>query len=422
MQATFPVSCHSVGFPVLCAVQFLERMAGYMVAVSLALLLDEHFHVGGGLAACVAGYFLALSYAAAVPGGIVADRYLGASRAVRVAVLFLAGGYAVTLIGSSWAMAGGAALVVIGSGLFRPSVATITGTTNRSGDSDPFRWLYFVVNIAALIAPLAAGMLRARYGWEVILGCASALLWLASVLLHRCRGAVHVAVQPRPTVCTAKASQTPRGRLGLLGLLAVYVLLGVALHQTTGTLLFWARDDTRRVLLSVVIPPEIFAMLPGGLVLLYTPLLAGLSRILARRTYRPSPHAQIAAGLVLAIVAYGMMVFAALPWKDSTQRSPLWLVGCLALLTLAEAIAWPLGMRLVGDLVPPHKATQAHGMFSLATALGYWLAGEVGSLWSRWAHAYFFALLALVCAAALGIHVVSLRRVTEIASATAHES
>jgi POT family proton-dependent oligopeptide transporter len=399
MQATFPVSCHSVGLPVLLAVQFLERMVGYMLAVSLALFLDEHLHLGEGSAARIAGYFFALSYAAAVPGGIITDRFLGASRSIRVAVLCLALGYALTARGAVGSMLGGAALLIIGSGLFRPSVATISGAVGTDRGGNAFRWLYFVVNVAAIVAPIAAGTLRTRYGFSVIPAMAAMLLALAWLLLWRCRGEIHIRVEARPLTRTVLTSDRAHGLRTLAAFLSVFVLLGIALHQTAGTLLFWVRDDTQRTLLGFTIPPEAFAMLPGALALLYIPLLTVLSR---RKSALP-PHLILMSGVLLPISAYAIMIVAAVLRDGSTLASPLWLTVCLALLTLSEALIWPLGMRLINTLVPAHRIAQAHGLFCLATAIGYWLAGEVGTLWSRWPHAWFFALLAAVCVGALAI-------------------
>lgn len=403
MQATFPVSCHSVGLPVLLVVQYLERMAGYMLAVSLALFLDEHLHLGEGSAARVAGYFFALSYAAAVPGGIITDRFLGASRSVRNAVLCLALGYALTARGSGRAMIGGAALLIIGSGLFRPSVATIAGAVGTDRGSNAFRWLYFVVNVAAIVAPLAAGMLRTRYGFSVIPAMAATLLALAWLLLWRCRGEIHIHVEPRPLTSTVPASDRAHGLRTLIAFLSIFILLGIALHQAAGTLLFWVRDDTQRTLLGFTIPPEAFAMLPGALAMLYIPLLTVLSR---RKSALP-PHLILMSGALLSIAAYALMIVAAVLREGGTLASPLWLTVCLALLTLSEALVWPLGMRLVNTIVPAHRIAQAHGLFCLATAIGYWLAGEVGALWSRWPHAWFFALLAAICVGALAIPIMS---------------
>lgn len=405
MQATFPIACHSVEFPVLCVVQFLERLAGYMLVVSLALFLDDSLHLGEGLAARVAGVYLALSYAAAVPGGILIDRMLGPTRALRLAVLLLLLGYVLTLLGSAAALIGSAVVLAIGSGLFRPSVATITGTLGASTGRDRFRWLYLAVNVAALAAPALAALLHARYGWRAIPLASTAFMLLACVLVYARRRDVLFQVASRPAYQLSGAAGDGRRLRALLAFLAVFILIGSAIHQTNGTLLFWTRDATARALLGCTLPPELFAMLPGGLVLLYTPLLTLMMRSTDQRNRPMSVRTQIAAGLLISAVAYAMMTVCALLRRDAQLVSPVWVIACLSIVTLSEALIWPLGMRLVGELVPACRVGQAHGLFSLATAIGYWLAGEIGSLWGCWPHAWFFACLVAVCMAALLLHV-----------------
>lgn len=419
-QTQTSARCHSVGLPVLCAVQFLERLAGYMIAASLALFLDENLRLGEGRAARFAGYFLAASYAAAVPGGVAVDRVLGAARGVRVAALLLAVGYALACIGSAWALLLGASLLVIGSGLFRPSVAALTGTLRAGGSGEPFRWLYFVVNIAALTAPLLSGVLRAYCGWESIPATAAAVLIASCVLLHRHCGHAHPLAQraaPNPTSsASAHKSESSPHRISLTAFFVVFLLLGVAMNQSLGTLLFWARDDTSRSMFGLTLPPETFAMLPGGLVLLYTPLLAALSSAMTKRRCAFSSHAQVSVGLLCAVAAYALMVPASLlRAAGGAPVSSAWLTACLACITLAEALVLPLGMRLVSDLAPPQRVTQTHGLFCLASALSYLLAGEVGGLWTRWPHVYFFALLGMVCVVALAIHAGARRQSGETA-------
>src|SRR4051812_3574543 len=68
---------HPVGLFVICVVEFFERFAGVLVGSLLVLYLNERLGFDGPLAARISGYVTALGYAAAVVGGIVADRVLG---------------------------------------------------------------------------------------------------------------------------------------------------------------------------------------------------------------------------------------------------------------------------------------------------------------------------------------------------------
>ena len=67
---------------------------------------------------------------------------------------------------------------------------------------------------------------------------------------------------------------------------------------------------------------------------------------------------------------------------------------------VAELLLLPLGMSLVTRIAPPHKASQAIGLWFAAAAVGNALAGVIGLLWGRWPNHRYFALLALMSLAA----------------------
>ena len=77
-----------------------------------------------------------------------------------------------------------------------------------------------------------------------------------------------------------------------------------------------------------------------------------------------------------------------------------WLVGCYALLSLAEILLAPLGVSLVTQLAPRHKTAQAVGLWFAGSATGNGLAAVLGLCWDRWPHHRYFAVLAAVSLAA----------------------
>src|SRR3569832_2211109 len=78
----------------LCAVEFCERFAGYVLLALFVLYLDERVGLPASEAARVAGYVTALAYAACIAGGFFADRWLGPRRAVASGICALGLSYA----------------------------------------------------------------------------------------------------------------------------------------------------------------------------------------------------------------------------------------------------------------------------------------------------------------------------------------
>ncbi len=199
----------------------------------------------------------------------------------------------------------------------------------------------------------------------------------------------------------ALLSRTQRG-LQQLGVLGSGLLFTAVYEQSGQSLLLWARDCTRHALLGYSFPPSSLLGLPGLLVLGIQPLLSRTQSALSRRGHRPSPISRIGIGLLFGVVAYLIMVIAALRQERSRAlATPAWLVACFTALTVAELLVYPLGMSLVTRLAPQFATAVAMGLWLVSLAGGHWLAGEVASHWAMWSHATLFAVLAALALAAV---------------------
>jgi POT family proton-dependent oligopeptide transporter len=99
-------------------------------------------------------------------------------------------------------------------------------------------------------------------------------------------------------------------------------------------------------------------------------------------------------GYVATVGAFALMALAGLQRGDLGRVSGAWLVGCYLLLSLAEVFLGPLGVSLLTQLAPKHKAAPAVGPWFAGSAIGNGLAGALGLCWDRWPHHRYFAALA----------------------------
>ena len=143
---------------------------------------------------------------------------------------------------------------------------------------------------------------------------------------------------------------------------------------------------------TMPIGPGHFASLHGLIVLAMLPAFLALH---ARRTGgAPSAISLMIWGYVATAGAFALMALAGLRGGDLGRVSGVWLVGCYLLLSLAEVLLAPLGMSLLTQLAPKHKAAQAVGLWFAGSAIGNGLAGALGLCWDRWPHHRYFAALA----------------------------
>jgi POT family proton-dependent oligopeptide transporter len=160
----------------------------YMVDATRGLALSDR------TAGAVYGLYTALVYLLALPGGWIADRLLGAKRAVFVGGCIIACGHFTLAIPSPIAFAAGLVLIMIGTGLLKPNVSAIVGDLYPEGGArrdSGFSIFYMGINLGAFLGPLVCGYLGENVSWHW--GFAAAGVGMLLGLVQYKTGIVHLA-------------------------------------------------------------------------------------------------------------------------------------------------------------------------------------------------------------------------------------
>src|SRR5271156_950291 len=168
-----------------------ERFTYYGMRAVLVLFLVAAVATGGlGIddktATAIYGLYTAGVYLAALPGGWIADRLIGAQRAV------LVGGLAITLGNTLLAISSSALgfyiglfLIVLGVGLLKPNVSAIVADLYPEGGArldSGFTIFYIGINIGGFFGPLITGWSQLYFGLRA--GFAVAALFMAVGVLQ----------------------------------------------------------------------------------------------------------------------------------------------------------------------------------------------------------------------------------------------
>lgn len=116
-----------------------------------------------------------------------------------------------------------------------------------------------------------------------------------------------------------------------------------------------------------------------------TPVSLALFGWLAKRKKEPSAPRKIGYGMLMAAIAYAVMLIGSFQLAGSTQGavSPNWLIGTYLLLTFAELLLSPMGISFVSKVAPPkYKGSMMGGWFA-ATAIGNYLVSIPMLLWGK---------------------------------------
>lgn len=406
----------------LCLVQGCERFAFFAMLPLFILYLHHRHSYGEPLALLVLGAFNGLSYVCGLPGGMLADRRLGPIGGLAVGAAFLTAGYGSLALDHARLLWPAFGLLVLGQGLFRPSMATLLGGLFPPGDArreGGFLWQYFVVNLACVLGPLSVGSIGVEQRWRSLFVVAAVAMVCGMVLVLAAWSLRSSLGQPAARRMPSGTSTDDKARWRAVWLLAALaVVFWVTAIQAGGSLALFAEEYTVRSIVvlgrSFALGPTQFSSLHGLLVLvLLPPFIAGLNAA-RRRQVEPSSPAKMVWGYLATAGAFALVAAASLRGGDTSRVSAAWLIGCYLLLSVAELLLNPLAMSLVTQIAPASRTGQASGLWFAAAAVGNAAAGGLGLLWGRWPNHRYFVLLALVSLAAAVVLFAQLRRLESV--------
>ncbi len=164
---------HPRGLYVLFATEMWERFAFYGMRALLVLYLVNKLDYERSDALEIYGTYLGLVYLTPVLGGYLADKYLGARKAIFIGGVTMALGQ--LALASESLLFVGLGLMICGNGFFKPNISTIVSSLYAEKDprrDGAFTIFYMGINLGAFMSPLVCGTIGENVGWG--LGFASA--------------------------------------------------------------------------------------------------------------------------------------------------------------------------------------------------------------------------------------------------------
>ncbi|WP_430388315.1 peptide MFS transporter [Blastomonas fulva] len=377
----------------LASIELWERFSYYILTGLLALYLAAPVAEGGaGWAPEDAlrfyGFYLACITIAPFFGGLVSDRWLGGASALFAgAWMMLAGhgllGLAGLQAGVSIAFYTGLALVALGNGLFKPNISVLVGRLphdSQSARDAAFGTFWMFINIGGLLATMGGGLLAQRLSWHWAFGAAGLGMVIALALMalfHRRVIAPYATVPERRRDARSPVDWAFLTPVGII--LAIIILFGVAYYQVFGALSLFTDSRVDRLIFGFEVPTVWFLSLNPFFMLMLVPLISRGWRYGRGIGHDWPTTRKLAAGFVLVAASFVLML-GAIVQAQSGLASPLWIVGAILVLTLAELMTGPIALAAVSRLSPAPVANIAMGGYSAAIGIGGLLSGQVGAL------------------------------------------
>ncbi len=158
---------HPAGLSTLFFTEMWERFSYYGMRAILLLYMTNSFAEGGlgfdeKYAGIIYGTYVASVWYLPLPGGWLADRILGARRAVLLGGIIIACGHYSMAINSKLTFYAGLILIACGTGLLKPNISAMVGQLYSENDKRRdagFSIFYMGINLGAFLSPLVVGFL-----------------------------------------------------------------------------------------------------------------------------------------------------------------------------------------------------------------------------------------------------------------------
>ncbi len=390
---------HPKGLKVLFFTEMWERFGFYTMLALLVLYMKHVFGWDEHKMGQVYGLFLALVYFTPLLGGWIADHLLGYRKTIMLGAITMAIGYGMLAVPPPAEIFFylSLAVIVLGNGLFKANISVLVGNLYPPDSplkDESYNIFYMGINIGALMAPFAASYMRNTFSFNAAFAVSAAGMIVSLVIFEL--GKKHYLTQgAKPSDAQMEEvkmskSQEKERILALLAIFAIVIFFWMSFHQNGFALTLFADQATRQV-----ISPELYQAFNPMFILILTPLVVGLFAFLRKRGKEPSTPGKIGIGMLLAGMAFSIMIVASLSGGnlDNQSLSPAWLISTYFVMTIAELFLSPMGLSFVSKIAPARMRGTMMGGWFTATAIGNYLSGFIGSFYGTWKHSTFFAVL-----------------------------
>jgi len=386
---------HPRGLATCFFTEMWERFSYYgMRALLILYMVGSTQKPGLGFStaksAQIYGLYTMLVYLMGVPGGWIADRFLGHYRAVLAGGIIIACGHFSMAFPSLASFYLGLGLIIIGTGLLKPNVSTIVGTLYTRDDprrDAGFSMFYMGINLGAFISPLICGWLGQKINWHAGFAAAGVGMCIGIVQYVYGRKYLVPVSEVKTTKIEPVAPITPQagpaftredwGRISAASILTLFALIFWAGFEQAGSSLnLFADRATRLTIFGFNYPSSWFQSVEPLFVIIFSPIFAMIWLGLGKRN--PSSPAKFTFGLFFLALSFLLVVPAAKYFQASGQRvSPWWLIGLYFLQMVGELCLSPVGLSMTTKLSPPRIVGFMMGVWFFATAMGNYVAGWV---------------------------------------------
>jgi proton-dependent oligopeptide transporter, POT family len=423
---------HPKGLFMLFFAEMWERFSYYGMRAILIFYLTQHWLFGDGKSNLIYGAYTALVYITPVLGGYLADRYLGARKAVVFGGILIAlghfamvvegdGGQSDPTINVFWLAL---ALIIVGTGFLKANISVMVGQLYRLTDirrDAAYTIFYMGINVGAALGTILVAYLGQTVGWGYGFGLAG--IGMVAGLIVFVLGKKVLLGAGEPPTLLSQATEFTIYAIGIASIAVIWFLIqyqnvmGTLVAVTGVSLLLYVlyesfklpkepRERMFAILFLIALNPLFWGLfeqaggsmnlftdrfverggVPAGIfqsinpiyIILFAPLFAALWQWLGRRGLEPSAPAKFGLALAQMGLANLVLVWGAEAYGVAAMTPVILVFAYYLIATTAELCLSPVGLSAMNRLTPVHLASLIMGAWFYMTAVGNFVAGKIG--------------------------------------------
>ncbi len=389
---------HPKGLVILFFTEMWERFSYYGMRAILVLFISSSIMDGGlgwtkAEAISLYGNYTMFVYLMAIPGGYIADKFLGQKKTVMLGGALLVLGHGIMAIPAEWSFYTALVLIILGVGALKPNISTMVGGLYEKGDvrrDKGFTLFYIGINVGAFLSGISVALVAKEWGWHAGFGLAGIGMLLGQVVYIW--GQKYLTKVGNLVKSDDKASQEMKDRplskvekdrivVLLISFLIVIVFWG-AFEQAGGLMNIFANDKTNLFIswLNYEVPAGVFQSVNSFYIMIFGTVVAGFWANRALKGKESSTLLKMGIGTIIMGIGFVFMSAATLEAdaSDIGRSSMTWLWLAYLFHTIGELCISPTALSFITKLAPVKYASLMMGIYFAATGIGNKLAGVLG--------------------------------------------
>lgn len=415
------------GFSIFFLTEMWERYGFYITQTLLIFYLIEHFHLTDSISYSILGSFTALAYINPALGGYIADRFLGAKKAILWgAVLISLGYFILTFSEHLIKVFVSLSIISIGTGLLKPNISSLLGSLYSAKDSrrhTGYTLFYMGISLGIILATSFGGYLRQLLGWKITYINAALVLLVAwitffwgsrfynfdnlskieyslkkyllaffFIILTMIINSIIITYQTLAIVAfslfaifsaiimlyeiyNTKDSVEKKRLLAYLLLICISVFFWAMYFQLFFSMNLFIERVVDRQILGFKVPASFFVSIESFGLIIFGPFLGALWHLFARNNRGLSIPGKFASGLCMMTIAFVILFISSLFTDSNGLVMSGWIIVVYLIISIGELMLSPIGLAMVSELAPPRLAGLMMGIFFVSLGLGGKLAG-----------------------------------------------